>query len=611
MLTRRHAVLTGAAAFALTNASCSKGTPGASAPSGQSGGDKPAQLARLYDKFMDEALTRSPEFATNLGLDIGARAKEKYLLDDASLASRDRDKADTARQLRELEAIGRDGLTDGDAVGYDVVHFDLESENRANKNAPYGAVGGGIPYALSQLTGSHYTVPDFLDSQHSIETKSDADAYLARLALFATALEQDIECAQHDAGLGVIPPDFLIDKALVQIGALRQPEAAQSNMVGSIDRRTKGKGIAGNWAEDATKIVTEKVYPALDRQIALLQSWRPKATHDAGAWRLPGGEQYYADALYSQTSTTMTAAEIHQAGLDVVADHTAKIDALMRPLGLTQGTVAERLALLSADPKQNYEDTDAAKEQLIADLNVLVQKIRARLPEYFGTLPKGDLVIKRVPKEIEAGAPSYYQNASLDGKRPGQYYINLQHSGDHPRWTLPSLTYHEGIPGHHLQISIQQETNLPMIRKVTSNNAYVEGWALYAEQLAVEMGMYGDDALGKIGQLNGALFRGVRLVVDTGLHSKRWSREQAMDYCTKVTGTPHTLEVERYCAWPGQACGYMVGKLRFIALRDKARTALGSRFDFHTYHDTLLTNGSVPLAVLETMVDDYIASRRG
>lgn len=606
MLNRRHAMLAGAAAFALATSSATQRAIAAA-----SADDKPARLAKLYDAFMNEALDKAPEFATSLGVDTGARAKEKALLSPRSLARRASDKADNTRQLKELEAIGRDGLTGSDAVGYDTVYFALSTNETSNTHADYGAVGGGAPYVLSQLTGAYQGTPDFLDSQHSIETKEDADAYLSRLAMFADGMDQEIQCAKHDAGLGVVPPDFLIDTALVQMGNFRKPDASQSTMVASIERRTKAKNISGDWAARATKIVAEKVYPALDRQIALLQAWRPKAVHDAGCWRLPGGDQYYADALVSQTSTRMTPAEIHKTGLEVVADHTAKIDALLKQAGMTTGTVGARLAALSADPKQNYADTDEAKEQLIADLNVRVQQIRARLPEYFGALPKADLQIKRVPKEIEAGAPGgYYSGASLDGKRPGQYYINLWHSSDHPKWTLASLTYHEGIPGHHLQISIQQEANLPLIRKVLGNNAYAEGWALYAEQLAAEMGMYENDPLGHIGQLNGAMFRGVRLVVDSGMHAMKWSREKAMQYCADITGTPHTSEIERYCAWPGQACGYMVGKLHILALRERAQKALGARFDFHKFHDLLLTDGSVPLAVLDTMVDGYIAANR-
>jgi uncharacterized protein (DUF885 family) len=223
-------------------------------------------------------------------------------------------------------------------------------------------------------------------------------------------------------------------------------------------------------------------------------------------------------------------------------------------------------------------------------------------------------VIKRVPKYTEASQPGgYYENASLDGKRPGIYHINLRDTAEVPSWTLPTLTYHESIPGHHLQLSIQQEATLPLIRKVSFFSAYIEGWALYAEQLADEMGMYDNDPFGRIGYLHDAMFRGVRLVVDTGIHSMRWSREQAIKYFTDTLGDPvasATTEVERYCVWPGQACAYMLGKLTILRLRDKAKTALGSKFDIHQFHDAILLCGAVPLTVLETVVDNYIKAKR-
>jgi uncharacterized protein (DUF885 family) len=299
-------------------------------------------------------------------------------------------------------------------------------------------------------------------------------------------------------------------------------------------------------------------------------------------------------------------------GLDVVKDHTAKIDAIMQANGLTKGTVGERLRAMYDDPKFRYENTDAGKDKLLADLNVKVQAIRAKLPAWFGTVPKADLQIKRVPKYIEAGAPGgYYQNATLDGSRPGAYYINLRDTAEVPSWTLPTLTYHEGIPGHHLQISIAQETDLPLLRKVNGFNAYQEGWALYAEQLADEMGMYEGDPWGKIGQLHDAMFRGVRLVVDTGMHAKKWSREQAVKYYVDTLGDQEAsavTEIERYCVWPGQACSYMVGKLTILRLRDKARTALGAGFDIRKFHDAVLLSGALPLEVLEKVVDNYIAA---
>jgi uncharacterized protein (DUF885 family) len=311
----------------------------------------------------------------------------------------------------------------------------------------------------------------------------------------------------------------------------------------------------------------------------------------------------------------MGPSEIHKAGLDVVQDYTARIDEIMKTQGMTQGTVGERLRAMYSDPKLRYPNTDEGKEKLIADLNKKVQTVRARLPQYFGVLPKADVAIKRIPKYSEAGQPGgYYLPPSLDGARPGTYYINLRDTAEVPGWTLPTLTYHESIPGHHLQGSIQQEASLPIIRKISFFSAYLEGWALYAEQLADEMGMYDGDPLGRIGYMHDAMFRGVRLVVDTGMHAMRWSREQALKYYVDALGDQDAsavTEVERYCVWPGQACSYMLGKLTFLRLRDKARAALGPRFNIRDFHDAVLLCGAVPLTVLDDVVDNYIAAKKG
>jgi uncharacterized protein (DUF885 family) len=430
--------------------------------------------------------------------------------------------------------------------------------------------------------------------------------------MLGTVFDQEREVAQHDIALGIIPPDFVLARTLEQMTKLRA--AKESPLVESVARRVKEKKIAGDYAGQAARIVGETVYPALDRQMALLKSLQPKAVHDAGVWRLKDGAAYYAASLASQTTTTMKPEEIHKLGLEIVKGHTAEIDALMKANGLTKGTVGARLRAMFDDPKFRYPNTDAGKDKLIADLNLRLRRIRALLPKYFGTLPKAGVVIKRVPKAIEAGAPGgYYQNASLDGKRPGTYYINLRDTAEVPSWTLPTLTYHEAIPGHHLQGSIAQESPLPLIRKVSGYNAYVEGWALYSEQFAVEIGLYDKDPWGHIGQLHDALLRAVRLVIDTGLHAMRWSREQAIAYYADTLGDPvsaATTEVERYCVWPGQACGYMIGKLTFLRLRDKAKAALGARFDIRKFHNAVLLSGALPLAVLEKVVDDYIASNK-
>jgi uncharacterized protein (DUF885 family) len=403
--------------------------------------------------------------------------------------------------------------------------------------------------------------------------------------------------------MGVAPPDFSIVKTIAQMRDLRAPAPEKSPLTTSVARRAREKNLPGDYAQQASRVVREKIYPALERQMAVVTEMQKKATHDAGVWRLPKGDEYYASSLVIWATTGKKPEEIHELGLELVKEHTARIDTLMRKIGMTQGTVGERLRAMYTDPKFQYANTDAAKETLLADLNARVQRVRGKLPKYFGALPKANVEIKRVPKEIQAGAPGgYYNNASLDGKRPGIYWINLRDTSEQPRWTLPTLTYHESIPGHHLQLSIQQEANLPLIRKVSFFSAYIEGWALYAEQLAGEMGEYDDDPEGHIGQLHDSMFRAVRLVVDTGLHAKRWSREQAVKYFVDTLGDPETAsvtEVERYCVWPGQACTYMLGKLTFLAQRERAQKALGTRYDIRAFHDAMLLPGAVPLELLE------------
>jgi len=617
MLDRRHVLLSGVAtaALAATDAAFAKvARPLKAAKAAIPANPEAAKMDKLFDGFMQELLDQSPEFATSLGIDKDDRAYQRSMLGDRSLAEVAYFKKLNTDQLARMHTVNRAALTGMDGVNYDVIVYGLQQNEEDNKRFQYGGGGIGAPYVLSQLTGTYQQAPDFLDSQHQIATKADADDYLSRLSALGGVFDQELEVTRHDIALGATPPDFVLARALEQMNKLRGIAPEKSPMVDSVARRAKAKKIAGDYAGAATRIVEEKVYPALDRQIALLKSLQPKAVHDAGVWRLPNGEAYYAASLESSTTTTMKPAEIHQLGLDVVKDHTARIDAIMKSNGLTKGTVGERLRAMYNDPKFRYENTDAGKDKLIADLNVKVQKIRAELPKYFGALPKANLIIKRVPKYTEAGAPGgYYQNASLDGKRPGTYYINLRDTAEVPSWTLGTLTYHEGIPGHHLQISIAQESPLPLIRKISGFTAYVEGWALYSEQLAAEIGMYEGDPWGKIGQLHDAMFRGVRLVVDSGMHAMKWSREQAVKYYVDTLGDQEAsavTEIERYCVWPGQACAYMVGKLTLLRLRDQAKATLGAKFDLHKFHDTVLLSGALPLAVLEKVVDDYIAKAK-
>ena len=606
-MNRRDILKTGAATAALT------GMPALAAivHAGDAvpGTAEDVRLAALFDRIMTEMLDRSPEGVTSLGLDSGPRAGQKAQLDDRSIAGWEEDKRRTRRQRADLMSIDRTKLTGLGPSNYDSVLFQVSVQDDLNSLPTIGS-----PYAVSQLTGAYQQVPDFLDSQHSIATGADAEAYLARLTAFAMAIRQDSEQVRHDVALDVIPPDFVIAKALVQMKSLRDAPPASANLVQSLVRRAKDKALPGDWEARATKIYTGSVQPALSAQIELFESLAPKAVHDAGVARLPHGAEIYALGLRAYTTSPMSPADIHQTGLDLVAQQSVEIDTILKAQGLTQGTVGARLHALYAVPKYLFPNTDPGKEQLIAYLNTLVEKVDAKLPAWFGTLPKAKLAIRRVPKFTEAGAPGgYYQPGALDGSRPGGYYINLRDTAEVPRWLLSTLTFHEGIPGHHLQISLAQETDLPLIRRAQNFSGYAEGWALYAEQLAVEMGMYADDPVGHVGQLHDAMFRSVRMVVDSGMHHLGWSRERAIAFMVDTLGDPEsaaTTEIERYCVWPGQACSYMLGKLEWLRLRAKAQAALGPRFDIRKFHDAGLLAGAMPLPALANRIDAYIAATK-
>lgn len=570
-----------------------------------------AKLRALFDEFFQLRLLRGPELATSLGLDKGDLAGLKRRLRERSPAAVSRNAAETERQLRQLRSIDRAALPGADAVSYDTLLFTTEVRNEGDRSFNYGGGGSGEPYVLSQLSGSYREVPDFLDTKHRIDTIEDAEAYLARLDEFARLMDEELELARHDVGVGVTPPDFAIDKALVQMRVFLETPADKATLVQSLVRRAGAKKLPGDWAGRAEAAYVGKILPALNRQAAYLAELRESAAHFAGVGRLPKGADYYRVSLKESTTLTLSPDELHEQGLALVAELSGQIGALLDAQGVASGvSVGRRLAALRADPKFLYDNTDAAKDRLVADLNAKVAAVREKLPAYFGALPKAGVEIRRVPKEIEAGSPGgYYEPGSLDGARPGAYYINLRDTAELARWKLPTLTYHESIPGHHLQITLANEMpDLPLIRKTTWFSSYGEGWALYAEQLAVEMGMYDDDPLGHVGQLQAALFRAVRLVVDTGLHARDWSRERAIAYFVDALGENESVaatEIERYCVWPGQACSYMVGKLTWLRLRDEAKRKLGAKFDLREFHDAGLLSGSVPLGVLERVIGDY------
>jgi uncharacterized protein (DUF885 family) len=583
---------------------------------GAAGTGAAAQLNALLERGYQELVLSDPEARTSLGLDSGAHAEAKARLQDRSAAAI-RERQQQLRQFRaDLVAIDRSQLGGMDAVNYDTVKQGADTSIYAYDNFDYGTHSWPEPYTVSQLGGAYQSIPDFLDSQHRIETGADADAYLSRLSAFGRELDNETARLRSEYAIGVVPPDFAIDKTLQQLGNLTGTPAAQSVLTTSLARRAAEKGIAGDWAARASRIVEGEIYPALSRQAEAVRSQRANAVHDAGVWRLPEGADYYAYGLRFATTTTMSADEIHQLGLDQIAELSARVDTILRGQGMTRGTVGERMRALGSDPRFLYPNTDAGRSQLLADLNRQTRDMQARLPRYFGRLPRAEVEIRRVPAVIEAGAPGgYYQSPALDGSRPGAYYINLRDTAEWPKWTLPTLTYHEATPGHHHQIALALEAEgIPMLRRLSNFSAYTEGWGLYAEQLADEAGVYENDPFGKVGYLQSYMFRAARLVVDTGLHHKRWSREQGIRYMVDALGDQESsiaTEVERYSVWPGQATSYKVGQTRWLQLRENARRRLGAAFDIKGFHDVALAAGAMPLDVLGRVIEDWVVERQG
>ncbi|BAK67909.1 conserved hypothetical protein [Sphingobium sp. SYK-6] len=583
-------------------------TPRAFAQSAAPSDGLPA-LDATFEKIFEMMVDNSPQMATQLGLDKGPRAPMKAKLDDNSLQAVADDLALTRRALAMLDAFKDRPLGDKDALNLACVRYTLERGLVAGGKYDLSSIGR--PYRIFQQGGAYFSTPDFLNSAHTIATKTDCEAYLSRLAAFATELDNDSEVQKAYAQRGYLAPAWSLDLTLGQMRTLRGQPAASCSMTRSLADRAAKAGVAGDWAAEAAKIVAEKVYPALDRQIALVEQLKPGSAAGDGVWRVPRGDEIYADALAQSTTTTMSPDEVHQMGLDQVREISAALDVILRDNGLTQGSVGARLTALNARPDQLYPDTAEGRAALLKSLNADYLKCKALLPKAFNNPSNAPLEIRAVPVEIQDGASNgYYRRAALDGSRPAIYYINLKDVADWPKYGLPALTYHEAVPGHHLQISTMQEAGaLPTLRRVGGFSAYSEGWALYAEEVADELGAYATP-LERAGYLQSFLFRAARLAVDTGLHAKRWTREQATQYMVDVTGFAEPRcqrEVERYCTQPGQACSYKVGHAAWTRARAKAQATLGDRFDLKTFHE-VLKDGAMPLTILEQRIEARTAA---
>jgi uncharacterized protein (DUF885 family) len=577
-----------------------------------------ARAEALLAGMAEAMLADAPETASGLGLDTGARAPLKARLGDKSPAGQARIAAHVKDRLTQLRAVDLDALSPATRTDVEVVRAAHELAD-AGFAFPFGDMAmmnsnwsyRNAPYAVAQNTGAFIETPDFLDANHGIATPADADAYLERLTQYAANLDGETERLKHDAGVGVVAPAFLLDKTLGQMKAVQGQPIDQWVPVASIARRTRD--MQGDYAAKAEQITRTAIAPALARQAAELTRQRGLATMDAGVWKLPQGEAYYAWALQAGTTTTMSPNEVHALGQEQLKALQSEMDRLLKSLGMTKGTVGERMTAMGKDPRYIFPNDDKGRQQILSYIDGRLADIRTRLPRAFATLVPARLVVKRVPVEIEAGAPGAYAGAgTIDGSVPGNYYINLRDTSIWPRYSLPTLCYHEGIPGHIWQGEYTYK--LPLIRSMLAFNAYSEGWALYAEQLGDELGAYDGDVAGRLGYLQSIAYRCCRLVVDTGLHAKRWTRTQAIHWFATTNGS--TVEdvqgeVDRYCAWPGQACGYKVGHGEIVRLRAQAQQALGDKFDFRLFNDAVVKGGGVPMTVLAKNVDAYVAQRKG
>jgi uncharacterized protein (DUF885 family) len=611
MLSRREALVALASAAALPLMSgCARDNAAPASPPATGETDAVALLEGVGDNL----LRLFPETATSLGIDTGARAALRFQLADRSAEGQQRLAKQVRADLDRVNAVDTSGLSHAARTSVEVVRsaYATALEGFA---LPYGdiTVGGwrNTPYVVIQNVGAYLDIPRFLDSDHRIENANDAEAYLARLQSYVKQLDGELGRMQAARAAGLVPPAFLIDKALGQMRLSVKNTLQGGAVVESIERRSKN--IPGNWGERARTIAAKEIAPALERQLRELEAQRAVATNDPGISARPRGEEFYRWALKASTTTNMSPDEIHDMGRSEQQRLHAQMDGILKEIGYAHGTVGERMKALARDPRYKFSEGDKGRAEIMAFIDNRLEWIRAQMPRAFNKLVTPNMEVKRLPPEEEPGAPGAYGGAgSIDGKIPGRYWINLRTTDLHSKYSLADLTFHEAIPGHIWQGEYTHE--MPLIRQMLAFNAYSEGWALYAEQLADELGAYADDRVGRLGYLQSIAFRACRLVVDTGIHAKGWTREQGVRFFVDVNGSnPEEVasEVDRYCSWPGQACGYKVGHSEINTQRERVKSALGSKYDVKEFNDTVVLGGNVPLDVLAKNVDAHIRAAKG
>ena len=576
---------------------------------------RPVGLTNYVNKESLRLATNSPEALTSIGaIDGTVLDRHSGRLADYTRATEER-LLEQVRDAREgMNRYGPEGLEGEDALTWKVVDFLYSSNLGAMERAHNG-------YPISQLSGPHVSLPSFLTDQHRVDSERSAERYVSRLDAFGRVLRETRARVEEARAAGVVAPDFIIEKTLTGLESFTEGGVDANILVTDFERRLgEMEDLSDSRRTEllaaARTAVRDEVIPGYEALITQQRELLAETDSDAGIWRIPEGEQIYREAVRSSTSTDYSPDDLHRIGLEEVARIESEMDAILRGQGLVDGTVAERVRLLMEDPAQQFPNTDEGREEMLDYLKDLNTEIMARAPEVFASIPDAELDIRRVPEFSQDSAPGgYYNQPAVDGSRPGVFYINLKDTADNPKWTLPTLLVHEAAPGHHFQIARGMELKgVPMLRKFSPFQAYTEGWALYVERMAAEdLDLYHDDPLADLGRLQAEQFRAVRLVVDTGLHAKRWTREEAIDYMVGKTGMTEeevTREIERYVVWPGQALAYKTGQLAILDMRDHAERELGESFDLKAFHEKLLEHGALPLEVLREQVELWVEERK-
>jgi len=572
----------------------------------------PSDIENVFDGFVQDLLRLSPETGGELGLNYYKTSLvPQDRLDDVSVAGIDSLYTFYKKYKKLMEKYDPKLLTPSQRVCRDILIKGLDYELQGEKFRYH-------TYLINPGFGFHNRLTTLMTEHHKIRNVKDAQDYLARLKLYPAKIDQVLEQLKVREKKKLIPPVFIIDDLQWVIDEfLKTPDTAcvlyvsfksRVDDLTGIDRKTKTDLCA-----ELLQVLDDIVYPAYRRFTDYLAALKPKADDRAGVWKLSDGDEYYKYCLRYHTTTDMTPEEIHQLGLKEVKRIQEEIIGLFKTLGVKGKNYAEMkenykaISTDSAAPELYYPDNEDGKIQTVAGYQTLIDSIAKRLPELFSVLPKTRVKVERVPQFKEATAGTYYQPAKLDGSAPGIFYANLGYR--HFKPAMPCLTYHEAIPGHHLQIALEQESHdTRLFKSFFFFTGFCEGWALYAERLAKEYGIY-RDVRARIGYLKSELFRATRLVLDTGLHYKRWTRDQALQYMRENNDWGWYPEIDRYVTWPGQACAYKIGELKIVELREKARRALGEKFDLKDFHSEILKRGSMPLAMLEQIVDDYIKAQ--